>query len=96
MADFRVVCATNERTHRHITHVGTGSDAGATMYWTVDEVRRAINDGDTFYTISPSTGAFAVVEGATCGKDGCEVKTIRTVVDAISDNNLDNLPRCTS
>ena len=92
MAAYRVVCVDTEHPHRHITHVCTGSAPDtANKCWTVAEVRTAIINGDTFYTVSASTGKRAGVRLDDCRIAGCTIKTIRSDADAISDDNLDNL-----
>jgi hypothetical protein len=95
MADYRIVCVNTEHPHRHITNAGTGTNpARADKVWTVTQVRSALDRGDTFHTISPSTGARAEVHADDCKIGGCIVKTIRSAADAIEDNNLDNLRQC--
>ncbi len=94
MADYRIVCINTEHPHRHITRAGTGNPARADEVWTVAQVRSKIAQGDTFHTISPSTGRRAEVRSGDCNVDGCTVKTIRSAADAIADNNLDNLRAC--
>jgi hypothetical protein len=95
MAAYRIVCVETEHPHRHITQVGTGSDAGhANERWTVQQVRTALFNGDRFYTVSPSTGKTADVRPDDCPVTGCTVKTIRSKADAVPDNNLDNLRVC--
>ncbi len=95
MSAYQIVCVETEHPHRHITHVGTGADrAVADTRWTVTEVRRALANGDRFYTVSPSTGKTADVRADDCRYSGCTVKTIRSAADAVTDNNLDNLRVC--
>jgi hypothetical protein len=97
MSDYRIVCVNTEHPHRHITHVGTGISASSyTQHWTVAEARNALARGDTFHTISPSTGKRADVHADTCDYANCDVKTLRSAADHIADNNLDNLPSCGS
>lgn len=60
----------------------------------MDEVRSALAVGDSFYTMSPSTGEGAAVHPDTCSVAGSTVKTIRSPTDAVKDNNLDNLQSC--
>jgi hypothetical protein len=67
MATYRVVCVDTEHPHRHITHAFTGPAAdSANKCWTVAEVRTAIVNGDTFYTVSTSTGKRAGVRLDDC------------------------------
>jgi hypothetical protein len=95
MADYRIICVNTEHPHRHITHVGTGtSTASYTKRWTVGEVHAAMTRGDTFHTVSPSTGRRANVKADNCQVKGCSIQTLRSVSDAIADNNLDNLSSC--
>jgi hypothetical protein len=95
MADYRIVCVNTEHPQRHITHVGTGTSAsGYTKRWTVGEGRTALAKGDTFHTIGPSTGRRAEVYADTCHYSNCDVKTLRSAADAVTDSNLDNLQAC--
>ena len=98
MADYRVICtwqepASQSTTHAHIVKVGTGPTAQEyTLTWTVAEVIQAIRAGHRFYTVSPSTGKTALVQVINCTR--CQRPTIRSAPDAVTDNNLDSLPRC--
>jgi hypothetical protein len=95
MRTNRIVCVKSEHPHRHIVSVGIGDSAGTPMITkSVDAVRRDIDAGDVFETYSPSTGKLAKVKKDSCGKEGCQVNTIRSNADAVADNNLDNLPVC--
>ncbi len=95
MASYRILCVDTEHAHRHITGVGTGKKADQrTRTWTVKEVRQALEAGDRFYTISPTTGKEADVRADNCNIDGCLIDTIRSKADAVTDNNLDNMPSC--
>ena len=70
--------------HGHITKVHVGEYA-----WGVSAVRKwIVEEGDRFYTVSPSTGKQADVEPYDCA---CGVKTIRSDPDHVTDNNLDNM-----
>lgn len=94
---YRIVCTrqsqvTGSRVHPHIVSVGTGTPQGYTQNWTVYEVLAAMDRGDVFCTESPSTGRVAKVEAYTCTV--CARRWIRTTADAVTDNNLDNLPSC--
>lgn len=81
----RVLCIETE--DDRTAAVGTGdADGVATRRWTVAEVRRAIAEGERFYTVSPTTGEEAHVE---LFEDG-----IRTDPDQLTDNNLDDLRSC--
>ncbi len=98
MADYRIVCTEQKpfyqpTTHAHIVGVGTGLDPDkADRHWTLDEALSAMDRGDGFYTVSPSTGKTARVEKFTCNL--CGRTFIRSTPDAIHDNNLDSLRRC--
>jgi len=77
MSDYRIVCVNTEHPHRHITRVGTGDGpARASQMWTVAEVRKALADGDTFHTISPSTGRRATVYRDDCKIGGSDVEEL--------------------
>jgi hypothetical protein len=94
MASFRVVCTdqTDCSSSGHITGVGTGDDPGAaTSKWTVAQVWSAMDSGDSFHTISASTGLRAKVEKLDCP---CGRGSLRSAADAVTDNNLDNLRIC--
>lgn len=96
MSSHRIVCVNTEHPHRHIIKVGTGTTAEHySRTWTVKEVREALKGGDRFYTVSPSTGKEADVKADNCNINGCTVETIRSKADAVTDNNLDNIPSCT-
>jgi hypothetical protein len=98
MSDYRIVCTEQEpfyqpTTHAHIVAVGTGTNPDkADQRWKLDEVLAAMDRGDRFYTVSPSTGKTALVEKYACLK--CSRTFIRSTPDAIYDNNLDSLRRC--
>lgn len=95
--DYRVICTTQEPAHvphtaAHIVTVGTGlTTSHYDQQWTVAEVYRAMDTGHRFYTQSPSTGQIAFVRKWNCS---CGRPTLRSNPDAVSDNNLDNLPAC--
>jgi hypothetical protein len=95
MASYRIVCVNKAHEHSHILSVGTGTtpDHWSRM-WTVEEIIAAIRSGDRFYTVSPSTGKAADVRPMTCHVAGCLVVTLRSASDAVTDNNLDNMPSC--
>ena len=95
MSTHRIVCVETQHPHRHITHVGTGTDqASANERWTVQQVRDSIRAGNRFYTASPSTGRTADVEPYDYWTGTYFIYTIRSSPDAVSDNNLDNLRVC--
>jgi hypothetical protein len=86
---YRVVCVETKEPHEGIIAVGTSDEdkTKANKRWTVAEVRKAIKEGQRFYTKSISTEREAEVE--LYGSDG-----ISTDADGIGDNNLDNLRAC--
>ncbi len=91
----KITCVITAHAHRHIVSVGLGdrpNTAHRTM--TVMQVREAIRKGDTFYTMSPSTGRIAVVYIDTCGEADCTVMTIRSEAEVDDDHNLINLVTC--
>lgn len=97
MATHLIVCVKTEYPHRHIVSVGIGDNQGNSLRTlSVDSVRRQIDEGEIFETLSTSTGKRAGVKKDTCNKDGCKTNTIRSHADAIADNNLDNLKACSN
>lgn len=95
MTSYRIVCVTTEPHHGHIVDVGTGTRPGSPEWrWPVEDVRRTLAAGHSFFTVSPSTLARAGVYADDCPVVGCSVQTIRSRRDAIEDNNLDSLPTC--
>ena len=98
MASYRIVCTEQEpvnepTTHAHIVAVGTGDDPDrATTRWTLDDVLRAIDAGTTFYTKGKYSGKVALVLKVMCTV--CYRYIIRSSPDAVQDNNLDSLRRC--
>jgi len=95
MADYRIVCtdkSSKTKDHDHIVSVGIGDNPNkAGSKQTVTQVRDALDNGDTFHTVSTSTSKKAYVEKLDCS---CGVKTIRTNADGIKDDNLDALRKC--
>lgn len=94
MDDYQIVCRNTEHPHSHIVDVGTGDGDDLDRMWTVDEVIEAMKTGETFHTISPSSGERAEVNAFMCLIQGCTVMTLRTTNDLSKDNNLDNLSTC--
>lgn len=98
MSKYRIVCTEQEPasqppTHALIVAVGTGTDPGAAdRRWTLDEVVRAMDAGDNFHTQGASSGKIARVEKYLC--TACRRTHIRSAPDAVTDNNLDSLRRC--
>jgi hypothetical protein len=89
MSEFLITCTRkSERTaagHKHITSVGIGGKRYA-----VERIYRAIDAGDTFHTVSPSTGREVPVGKFHC----CGIDTLRSYADRQWDDNLDSLPKC--
>ena len=89
MAEYLITCvrksALTSAGHQHIASVGIG-----TQQFTVPEIYRFMDRGDTFRTASPSSGKEAAVAKFQC----CAIDTLRSHSDGYWDNNLDNLPRC--
>jgi hypothetical protein len=95
MAATRIVCVETLHPHRHITHVGTGTDPDqADNRWDVMDVRSALRNGQRFYTQDPASGRTADVEPYDAYVNGTVVYTIRSTPDAIPGNNLDSLRVC--
>ncbi len=98
MASYRIVCTEQEpvtqpTTHAHIVAVGTGNDPdSANKRWTLNEVLAAMDQGHTFYTQGKNSGKVAQVQKYVCQL--CGRTHIRSTPDAVQDNNLDNLRRC--
>ena len=98
LARYRIVCteqqpASQPPTHAHILAVGTGNNpAQAEQRWTLARVLSAMDRGDTFYTQGTSSGKIAEVEPYGCR--WCNQRRIRSKADAVYDNNLDSLRRC--
>jgi hypothetical protein len=81
--------------HAHVRRAGVTQTLSATTAEKtigVGAIRAAIDTGDAFVTISPSTGAEASVEKVTC--DQCDSHIIRSRQDAGRDNNPDHLRPC--
>ena len=98
MATYRIVCTDegpsgHSNPQAHIVAVGVGDDPNrAQRTWTLDEVSRAIDRGDVFYTKGVTTGKVALVGTYTCAS--CRRVCIRSAADKVADNNLDGLRRC--
>jgi hypothetical protein len=98
MATYRIVCTDQEPSgqldkHAHIVAVGVGDDpTKAPRKWTLDEVLRALDHGDVFYTKGMNTGKVALVMKYTCAR--CRRGHIRSAADSVPDNNLNRIRRC--
>ncbi len=83
-------CPSPEREDRR---GGTGTNADkADQRWTVTEVITAMDAGHQFYTQGKASGKTAWVEKYWCS--ACGAWHIRSVADAVTDNNLDSLRAC--
>ena len=92
MADYQVTCTIQQpmgaaHTDAHIVTIGSNG-----LRWTVAQAYQYIDAGHRFYTVSPSTGRTAFVRKFQCRS--CYTPTLKSDPDAIRDNNLDSLPRC--
>jgi hypothetical protein len=98
MASYRIICTTQEpaqlpNDRAHIVAVGTGTSASTyDRYWQLSEVLAAIDRGDTFHTFGETSRKTASVDKYKC--PWCSQIHIRSNPDAVTDNNLDNLPNC--
>lgn len=98
MATYRIVCTeqkpsghSNQRAH--IVAVGVGDDPNtAVRRLTLDEILAAMDLADIFYTRGTTSDKVALVEKTTCTR--CDRVYIRSAADAVTDNNLDSLRRC--
>jgi hypothetical protein len=90
MSAFQITCVSKKlylSSHEHIEWVGVKDER---QPLSVGDVYRLMDARHRFYTVSPSTGAVALVEPLHC----CHVDTLRSSADAVRDNNLDDLPVC--
>jgi hypothetical protein len=98
MTTHRIVCADqapsgHSNRKKHIVAVGVGDDPNEVQRtWTRDEVVRAIDRGDLFYTRGVNTGKVALVEKYTCGP--CGRAHLRSAADKVPDNNLNRMRSC--
>ena len=98
MATYRIVCTDQEPSghsdqHAHTVAVGVGDDPDkAQRKWALDEVLKAIDRGDVFYTKGVNTGKLAIVMKYTCAQ--CHRVHIRSAADSVSDNNLNRIRHC--
>ena len=98
MADYRIVCDNQApvfepKQHAHVVEVGIGTSPNTwTRLLSLTEVLSMMDRGDTFHTVSVSTGKIARVVPVTC--EQCRHRIVRSTADAVADNNLDKLPDC--
>jgi len=97
ITEYLIRCVNTQRPHHHVTSAEvqelSGDSYEDSKTFLVGTIRTKLAAGDRFNTYSPSTDKMADVHSDTCPNDGCEVRTIRSDADAITDNNLDSL-RC--
>lgn len=99
MANYRIVCTQQEPAsqppqHAHIVAVGIGTTTDHyDQRLTLSQVIQMIDRGDRFYTVGPQSGKSAWVEKYYCPH--CRQYHIKSAADAVRDNNLDYLSRCT-
>lgn len=91
IAAYQIVCVERLAGNGYITHVGI---RGLPGIMTVAQVRGSISRGNTFFTVSPSTRAVAEVEPYDVVEHERTIETIRSVADAVRDNDLDQLRGC--
>jgi hypothetical protein len=88
ITEYRVICVVR-RADGHLRELGYSENGNGVMYddlWTVEQARRAIEEGHTLYTVSPTTGARAELE--------LYGESIRTKPGRSTDHDLDDLPPC--
>lgn len=101
MSQLRIVCTEqtpiqNPTKHAHIVAVGvdTDNDGYADTKHSLQEVVRAINSSQhQYYTYGLTSRKIALVETVLCPVH-CGETIIRSARDAVRDNNLDSLRRC--
>ncbi len=100
MIGYRIVCIIQQpiflpTTHAHIVEVGAVPDGDdLPMRLSLPDVLVAMKSGDHFYAIGEQSRQIANVEAVSC--PNCGRLTLRTVGDAVKDNNVDCLKRCRS
>ncbi len=88
VAEYRIICVVR-RADGHLRAVGFSQSGNGVMYddlWTIDQARRAMEDGNRLYTVSPSSGDRVDLELTEEG--------IRTKPHPGSGHTLDDLPPC--
>jgi hypothetical protein len=89
VGNYRIVCAElswsdSPSGHGHVKAIRVGQ-----YLWSVASVRKWMaENGDRFYTVSPTTGKQADVVAYDCE---CGVRTIRSDPDAVTDNDLEDI-----
>lgn len=97
MVSYRISCTIHKQfkepiSHAHIVKVGVGDETGYCELWSILELYDAMDRGETFYTLSPSSGAITPVQRSAC--QYCGQNTVRSAPEVDYDNNLDYLPKC--
>ncbi|MBI5877274.1 MAG: hypothetical protein HZB53_06470 [Chloroflexi bacterium] len=98
MTRYRIVCIIQHpiflpTTHAHIFEVGAvpeGDDRPVRL--SLPDILEAMKAGDRFYAVGEQSHQRASVEAASC--PNCGRLILRTVGDAVKDNNVDCLQRC--
>lgn len=101
MTDLRIVCTDQQpfyqpTQHAHIVNVGvdTNSDGYADEKHSLAAVvNNILSRSHRYYTYGVASGKTAFVEVIDCPSH-CGEKVIRSAPDAVRDNNLDSLRRC--
>jgi hypothetical protein len=98
MGNYRIVCDNQSpidapKQHSHVVEVGIGTTPRQwSRILSLATVLAMVDRGDTFYTVSSSSGKTARVLPVNCTV--CGHRVIRSTADKSADNNLDNLPDC--
>jgi hypothetical protein len=97
MATYRIVCTVKEPSghqnpKEHIVAVGVGDVVSTVTHWTLDALLAAMDLADIFYTQGATSDRVALVQKYPCTQ--CERVYIRSAADAVTDNDLDSLRRC--
>jgi hypothetical protein len=97
MATYGIVCTVKEPSghpnpKEHIVTVGVGEDVRTAAQWTLDAVLAAMDLADIFYTQGTTRDRVALVQKYLCAQ--CGRVYIRSAADAVTDNDLDSLRRC--
>jgi hypothetical protein len=97
MATYRIVCTVKEPSghqnpKEHIVAVGVGDVVSMVTHWTLDAVLAAMDLADIFYTQGATSDRVALVQKYPCTQ--CGRVYIRSAADAVTDDDLDSLRRC--
>ena len=72
--------------------MGVGDAVGTAAQWTLNAVLAAMDLADIFYTRGTTSDKVALVQKYACSQ--CGRVYIRSAADAMTDNDLDSLRRC--